>query len=46
MRKEVVFAMEQFALSERRACKLVGLERSTIATNRVRIITRSFARSW
>jgi putative transposase len=29
MRKEVVFAMEHFDLSERRACKLVGLDRSS-----------------
>src|SRR5450755_4110995 len=29
MRKDVVFAMEEFELSERRACKLVGLDRSS-----------------
>jgi putative transposase len=29
VRKEVVFAMEHFDLSERRACKLVGLDRSS-----------------
>jgi putative transposase len=29
MRKEVVFAMEQFQMSERRACKLMELDRSS-----------------
>jgi putative transposase len=29
MRKDVAFAIEQFSLTERRACKLVGLDRSS-----------------
>ena len=29
MRKDVAFAIEQFPMTERRACKLVGLDRSS-----------------
>ena len=29
MRKDVAFACEQFQVSERRACKLMGLDRSS-----------------
>ena len=29
MRKDVAFAVEQFRMSERRACKLVGVDRSS-----------------
>jgi putative transposase len=29
MRKDVAFAVEHFAMTERRACKLVGVDRSS-----------------
>jgi len=29
MRTDVTFAIEQFSMTERRACKLVGLDRSS-----------------
>ena len=29
MRKDVAFAIEQFPITERRACKLMGLDRSS-----------------
>jgi hypothetical protein len=29
MRQDVAFAVEQFAMAERRVCKLVGLDRSS-----------------
>jgi len=30
MRQDVAFAVEQFAMAERRVCKLVGLDRSAV----------------
>ena len=45
VRKKVVFAMEQFQMSERRAYKLVEMDRSSYRYEPSRITTRSFARS-
>ena len=42
MRKDVAFAVEQFPVTERRACKLVGVDRSM---NRGRTTTRHCARN-
>jgi len=47
MRKDVAFAVEQFPMTERRACKLVGLDRSSYRYEpRGGITTRNCGRSW
>jgi len=45
LRKDVAFAMEQFHMKERWACKLVALDRSSYRYVPSRITTRNCARS-